>query len=438
MPWKVRELMSERMDFVMRLKNGERMTDLCQEFGISRKTGYKFWERFTRAGESGLGDASRARRGLAHKTPQAVEELLVAARREHHTWGGRKLKKVLGDKHPGVTLPSPTTIAAILKRHGLVEARRRKRRPSRYEGRLTVPSGPNDVWAADYKGHFRLGNRQYCYPLTTTDLHSRLILTIEALDGTDEEQAREVFDEAFTTYGLPSVIRTDNGTPFASAGGLAGLTRLSAYWLRLGIRHERTEPAHPEQNGCHERMHRTLKAETTRPARKNLLQQQERFDEFRREFNEDRPHDALDMKRPLEVYHPSERRLLKPLPGLEYPLHDDVLTVGRGGHIRLPRGRQIFLSYALVYQEVGLREELDGRWLVTFASLDLGHYDPRAGTFEPSDPRKVGCGDAGLWTSQGACPQALDSLRLSADGQPPPAHIPTAATATAEPVPPTG
>jgi len=436
-PWKVRELMSERMDFVTRLKNGERMTDLCQEFGISRKTGYKFWERFARAGESGLGDVSRARKSIAHKTPQAVEELLVAARRKQSSWGGRKLKDVLSKKHPGVALPSPTTIAAILKRHGLVEARKRRRLPSRYEGRLTVPSGPNDVWAADYKGQFRLGNRQYCYPLTATDLHSRLILAVEALDATDEEQARAVFEEVFATYGLPSVIRTDNGTPFASAAALAGLTRLSAYWLRLGIRHERTEPAHPEQNGCHERMHRTLKAETTRPARSNLLQQQERFDEFQREFNEERPHEALEMKRPAEVYRSSERPLPQPLPELTYPLHDDVLTVGRSGHIRLPRARHVFLSYALVQQEVGLREEMDGRWLVTFASLDLGHYDPRVGTFEPRDPRKVGCGDAGLWTSQGACPQALDSLRPSADGQPPPAHIPTAATAT-EPVPPTG
>jgi putative transposase len=294
------------------------------------------------------------------------------------------------------------------------------------------------VWAADYKGQFRLGNREYCYPLTATDLHSRLILAVEALDGTDEEQAREVFEETFTKYGLPSVIRTDNGTPFASAGALAGLTRLSAYWLRLGIRHERTEPAHPEQNGCHERMHRTLKAETTRPARNNLLQQQERFDEFQREFNEERPHDALEMKRPAEIYRPSERRLPRPLPEPAYPLHDDVLTVSRAGHIRLPRGRQVFLSYALVQQQVGLREEADGRWLVTFASLDLGHYDPRTGRFDPCDPRKVGCGDAGLWTSQGACPQALDSLRPSEDGQPPPAHITTAATATTEPVPPTG
>jgi transposase InsO family protein len=385
-PWKVIDPMTERMQFVMRLKNGERMTDVCQEFGISRKTGYKFWERFQREGVRALEDSSRARKRLSHKTPRAIEELLVEARKAHKTWGGRKIRAVLALEQPGVVLPSATTISAILKKHGLVQERKRRRQPSRYEGKLTVAQGPNDVWAADYKGQFRLGNREYCYPLTASDLHSRLLLAVEALDGTDEEQARAVFEEVFKVYGLPLVIRTDNGTPFASAGALAGLTRLSALWLRLGIRHERTEPAHPEQNGCHERMHRTLKAETTRPARGNLMQQQERFDEFRQEFNEKRPHEALEMKRPSEVYQPSDRPFMQPLPELNYPLHDDVLTVSRGGHIRLPRGRTVFLSYALVHQSVGLREQDDGRWLVTFASLDLGNYDPRVGTFEPIGP----------------------------------------------------
>ena len=429
MPWNVRDPMSERLQFMIRLEKGERMTDLCQEFGISRKTGYKFWERYKHQGANALGDASRARKRIAHKTAAAMEALVVEARKGHDTWGGRKLREVLGREQPGVQVPSASTIASILKRNGLVQPRKRRRRPSRYEGALTAPTKPNEVWATDYKGQFRLGNHEYCYPLTASDLQSRFILGIEALDGTDEEQAQAVFEELFTTYGLPSVIRSDNGTPFASAAALAGLTRLSAYWLRLGIQHQRTEPAHPEQNGSHERMHRTLKAETTRPARSNLMQQQERFDEFRQVFNEERPHEALEMKRPAEVYRPSERQLPSPLPELLYPLHDDVLTVNRSGHIRLPRLRTIFLSYALVHQKVGVREQDDGRWLITFASLDLGHYDPRTGTFEPLD-RKVGCGDAGLGASQSACPQALDSLR-----RPEAVHIPTAATAT-EPVPP--
>jgi transposase InsO family protein len=382
-PWKVSRPVTERMEFLSRLGKGERMVDLCSEFGISRKTGYKFWDRFKRAGARALEDQSRARKTIAHKTPEAVEQLLVEGRKAHPSWGGRKLKDVLEGDHPGVVFPSAGTVAAILKRHGLVQERKRRSPPSRYTGRLTVPQGPNEVWGADYKGQFRLGNREYCYPLTATDLHSRFILAIEAFDSTDEEQARAAFEDVFNKQGLPQVIRTDNGTPFSAARALAGLTPLSALWLRLGIRHERIEPGHPEQNGQHERMHRTLKAETTRPARNNLMQQQERFDAFRQEFNERRPHEALGMKRPAEIYQPSTRPLPKPLPELEYRLHDDTLVVGRGGHIRLPRGRQVFLSASLTGHTVGLREQADGRWLVTFVNLDLGNYDPRVGTFEP-------------------------------------------------------
>jgi transposase InsO family protein len=383
-PWKVSHLMSERMDLVLRLAKGERMTELCQEFGISRKTGHKFWQRYKEKGVRGLEDESRAPKRVARRTPSEVEKVLVEARKKHPTWGGRKLKEVLESKQQ-VKLPSAGTIAAVLKRHGLVKQRKRWRRPSTYVGALTQPQTPNEVWAVDYKGQFRLGNGRYCYPLTTSDLCSRYLLTTEALDSTDEASAREVFEQTFREYGLPVVIRSDNGTPFASKG-LAGLTKLSAWWHRLGIKHQRTEPAHPEQNGSHERMHRTLKAETTRPARHNSLQQQERFDEFRKEFNEERPHEALEMKRPAEVYRPSERQYPATLPELTYPLHDDVLVVNGAGHIRLPRGRSVFLSYALSGQPVGLREQEDGRWLVTFVALDLGRYDARTGDFEPDRP----------------------------------------------------
>jgi putative transposase len=235
----------------------------------------------------------------------------------------------------------------------------------------------------DYKGQFRLGNRQYCYPLTTSDLFSRFLLTVESLDGTDEEEARPVFEEAFRCYGLPLEIRSDNGSPFASQG-LLGLTRLSVWWMRLGIVLQRIAPGHPEENAEHERMHRTLKAETTRPAGQNSLQQQERFDSFRDEYNEDRPHEALGGKTPGSVYQPSPRPFPEKLPEPAYPLHDDTLLVDRSGHIRLPRSRQVFVSMALVGQLVGLRELDDGRWLVSFLDHDLGYYDPRQGTFTPN------------------------------------------------------
>jgi transposase InsO family protein len=376
--------MTERMLFVTRLAKGERMTELCREFGISRKTGYKFWKRFERHGVEALRDESRAPARVARKTSEAIEQLLLEARKAHSSWGGKKLKDVLEREQPGLKLPAVSTIAAILKRAGLVSGRKYRRRPAiAGAGALTAAQEPNHVWAADYKGQFRLGNREYCYPLTASDLFSRFVLAIEGLDGTDEEQARAVFEDIFRKYGLPLVLRTDNGPPFASQG-LAGLTRLSAWWLRLGVRHERIAPGHPEQNGQHERMHRTLKAETTRPARANVMQQQERFDEFRNEFNEKRPHEAIDMKRPADVYRPSPRPAPAELPELHYPLHDDTLVVTRCGHLRLPRGRMVFLSRALALEPVGLREQDDGRWLVTFMTLDLGNYDPRSGAFEPS------------------------------------------------------
>jgi transposase InsO family protein len=383
-PWKVSDPMSERMDLVSRLQKGERMTDLCLELGISRKTGYKFWERYKKQGPRGLLDGSRAPKRVARRTASEMEQVLVDARRKHPSWGGRKLKDML-ERNGVVTVPSAGTIAAVLKRHGLVTPRRLRRRPEVFRGVLSQPQAPNEVWGVDYKGQFRLGNRQYCYPLTTSDLCSRFLLATEALDGTDEEAAREVFEEVFEEYGLPDWIRSDNGSPFASQG-LAGLTKLSAWWMRLEIKHQRIKPAHPQENGCHERMHRTLKAETTRPARQNSLQQQERFDAFRQEFNHDRPHEALGMKRPAEVYRPSERRKPRVLLEPSYPLHDDVLLVNASGHIRVPRRGTVFLSYALAGQPVGIREQDGGRWLVTFMTLDLGEYDAQTRRFEAAVP----------------------------------------------------
>jgi putative transposase len=235
----------------------------------------------------------------------------------------------------------------------------------------------------DYKGQFRLGNREYCYPLTTSDLFSRFLLTLESLDATDGEQARPVFEDAFRLYGLPLEIRSDNGPPFASKG-LFGLSRLSVWWMRLGITHQRIQPGHPEQNGQHERMHRTLKAETTRPAKETSLQQQERFDAFREEYNNDRPHESLGGKTPASIYKPSARPFPEKLPEPTYPLHDDVLRVDRSGHIRMTMSRQAFVSEALAGQLVGLREQDDGLWLVSFLDKDLGHYAPKQGHFKPS------------------------------------------------------
>ena len=385
MPWRVSHQVNERMQFVARLAKAERMTDLCLEFGISRKTGHKIWARYQEQGLAGLEDQSRARKRIAHRTDAATQAAVVEVRRAHTTWGGRKVRDWLRANQPEVRWPAPSTINDILKRHGLVKPggqRRRKPGPAG-RGQLRTAELPNDVWCTDYKGQFRLGNREYCYPLTTSDLLSRYLVTLESLDGTDEEQARPVFEEAFRKHGMPLRMRSDNGPPFASQA-LFGLTKLSAWWLRLGIAHERIEPGHPEQNGQHERMHRTLKAETTRPARHTSLQQQERFDEFREEYNNDRPHEALDGKTPDKLYSPSPRPYPEKLTDPIYPLHDDTLMVDRSGHIRLFRGRSTFLTSALAGQLVGLRERDDGRWLVTFVQTDLGIYDPSDGRFCPA------------------------------------------------------
>jgi putative transposase len=365
-----------RAEFMQRLAAGERMTDLCREYGISRKTGHKFKQRFDKLGAAGLADRSRAPKVVPHKTAPEVEELVVAERLEHPTWGPKKLKEVL-ERRLERPFPSSATIGDILARRGMVQRRKRRRWERRHPlpTTLRTAAAPNDVWCIDYKGQFRLGDSNYCYPLTITDQFSRYILGCEGMGAISDDEACDVCEEVFRTYGLPVAIRSDNGVPFASTG-LAHLTRLSVFWLRLGIALERIRPAHPEENGRHERMHRTLKFETARPARANLLQQQERFDDFVDEFNRRRPHEALGMKCPADVYEPSRRSFPDPLPTPRYLAYDDVLRVNCNGQIYIAGIGQVALNRALAGEEVGIREERDGRWLVTFADLDLGHVHP--------------------------------------------------------------
>lgn len=370
MPWRASTPVDLRIEFMKRVMGGERVTDLCREYGISRKTGDKFKQRFKRLGAAGLQDGSRAPKVIPHRTPPEVVEIIVAERKRHPSWGPKKRKDVL-ERRLGSSLPAASTVGDILVRNGLVEPRKCRPRGRAHPTALREAMAPNDVWCIDYKGQFRLGDRTLCYPLTLTDQFSRYLLACEGMGAISDEAAREVCEEVFRANGLPVVIRSDNGPPFASTG-LAGLTKLSAYWMRLGIVLERIRPAHPEENGRHERMHRTLKFETARPARGNLLQQQERFDEFVEEFNHERPHEALEMQRPAEVYSRSQREYPSSLPEPEYPQHDDVLRVTLDGNIRFGR-RQIYLCAALAALPVGVREEPDGRWVVTFMDLDLGH-----------------------------------------------------------------
>lgn len=384
MPWKETCHVNERMHFVLRLGKGERMTDLCKEFGISRKTGHKIWKRYQERGPTALEDQSRAPKSIPHRTSLEIRELLVAAKKEHPTWGPRKLRAWLKAKHQGVKLPSSTTIGGILKQEGLVQQRRHRRGKGTAKPTfLSQPAGPNEVWCADFKGQFRLGSGEHCYPLTITDCFSRYLLACVALEGTKAGPAQAVFEETFQQYGMPAVIRTDNGVPFSTTG-LAGLSELSSWWMRLGVRPERIEPGHPEQNGQHERMHLTLKTETTRPAGANMLQQQERFDCFQEEFNNERPHEALGQCPPATVYKPSERTYGDALREPDYPLHDLVVTVSAIGTVSLPGRRCYYVAKALAGQPLGLREVEVGRWLVSFMDLELGYLENDVG-FDAAD-----------------------------------------------------
>jgi putative transposase len=301
--------MDERLRFVARILEGEKMAPLCAEFGISRKTGYKIYDRYKDCGLEALTDRSRRPHRQANRLPAPVEATIVRLKREYPGWGAPKIREKLRKQAvmPANQLPAISTVHAVLDRHGLVKRRRRRRGAAPVPLSLSQPQTPNALWCADYKGEFLLGNRRYCYPLTITDYASRYLLTCEALATTQERFAFTVFERTFKEFGLPQAIRTDNGVPFASPTALYRLSKLSVWWLRLGIQIERIQPGHPQQNGRHERMHLTLKKEATKPAAANVLQQHMRFDAFLERFNQERPHQALGMKVPADLYHRSAR-----------------------------------------------------------------------------------------------------------------------------------
>jgi transposase InsO family protein len=287
-----------------------------------------------------------------------------------------------------VRFPAQSTISRILLREGLVDPRKRKLRVPPHTAPLAHADRPNSVWCADFKGQFRLGNGRYCYPLTISDAHSRFVIACQGLDGTKSGPATEVFEAAFREFGLPLAIRTDNGTPFVSAQSLRGLSHLSVWWRRLGIVHERIEPGHPEQNGVHERMHRTLKQATTRPAAANMLQQQERFDRFVNEFNHVRPHEALDDNTPASLYRASATPFPDELAAPSYPLHDFDCLVYASGKIHVPSDPHgdVFVGRVLAGQRVGLRELAHAQWLVSFLDLDLGIIEAGKSGLQPLHP----------------------------------------------------
>jgi putative transposase len=380
MPWKECNVVEERLRFIARLLDGEKMAGLCREFGISRKTGYKIYNRYKDCGIDGLTDRSRRPYRQASQLPMQIEKLIVGLKKEYPHWGAPKIREKLRRLYPDIHCPAISTVHAVLDRHGLVKRRKRKRNKACGTA-LAHVTDPNELWCADYKGEFMLADRRYCYPLTITDYASRYLLTCDALSTTKEVYAFSVFERAFKDFGLPKAIRTDNGVPFSSPNALYGLSKLSVWWLRLGINIERIKPGHPEQNGRHERMHLTLKKEATKPAAENFLVQQARFDNFIDYYNTERPHQALNMKMPAELYKKSPRPY-QGLGDLDYPFHDRAALVTNCGRICYKR-RKINVSTVFAGQLLGVKQVTNSVWLVSFMHYDLGYFDAETVRLEP-------------------------------------------------------
>jgi transposase InsO family protein len=366
--------MSERVKFIgAYLEHEANFSDLCLDFGISRKTGYKWVRRYEASGAAALEESSRAPHSHPNAVVADVVQMILTIRRRHPRWGPRKVRVVLKRQQPRVALPAASTIGDILKRNGLVRPRRRVRRSSPYVDRLRQYDAPNAVWCGDFKGCFSIGSvrgGERCHPLTISDGYSRFLLRCRGLRRPLTQHARRVFESAFCEYGLPRAIRTDNGPPFSTLAP-GGLSRLSVWWIRLGIRPERIMPGRPEQNGRHERMHRTLKAETARPPRSSFKAQQRAFDRFQVEYNQERPHEALGQEVPASLYRPSLRPYPRVLPEPEYPRHFETRVAYPNGVITFGT-TQWYVSNCLAGERIGLEPCDDGRWRVHFGWVPIG------------------------------------------------------------------
>lgn len=382
MPWSELSPMELRRRFIGEVQTErEPFADVCRRYGISRKTGYKWQARFEEGGRESLVDRPPIAKRPPHALPLEVETLVLWARELHPHWGPKKLRWLLESALPEEGLPAVSTIGGVLKRHGLVKSPTRRRRGHvvPYPFSLRPAAAPNDVWTADFKGDFSLRNGERCYPFTLEDYVSRYLLRCDAMRATLRIEVQAALTRAFLEYGLPSILRTDNGVPFVGTGAIAGLSELSVWLMRLGIWVERTRRASPQDNGRHERMHRTLKAQTCSPPGTNAMHQQRAFDAFLREYNEERPHEALAFDTPAQRYCSSSRTFPPRLPEVQYSLGTDVRRVSHGGGLHW-RGHYVFLTKSLAGQNVGLTLE-DGRhWLIRFGQMPLAYLDDETAT----------------------------------------------------------
>ena len=382
MPWQETLLMDQRVQFIADYQRDVfDVADLARRFGISRKTVYKWIARYEAAGPTGLVDRSRRPAHSPNATPAAIVAALVELRQHHPTWGAKKIRKILATREPTWTLPARSTVCDLLDRAGLVTSSRRRSVPAHPSRPLVAMTAANGTWTADFKGQFKTRNGRYCYPLTVVDGFSRYLLACQGLLSTSIALARPIFLRLFQEYGLPAIMRTDNGVPFATTA-LGRLSTLSVWWIRLGIVPERIALGHPEQNGSHEQFHSVLKAATTRPPAPHAAAQQRRFGRFCREYNQERPHEALHDDVPARHYQPSPRPLPARLPPLEYPSHVEIRRVSTIGQVSWA-GAPLFLSEALAGEAVAFEEIDDGLWTIRFASVVLGRFDERQRCLQP-------------------------------------------------------
>ena len=376
MPWQETDAMDQRCRFAVTYLSGQfEMSELCKHFGISRPTGYKWVKRYRSKGMLGLQELSRAAHHCPHRMSADAQRWLLAERCAHMRWGPRKLLKRYRNRYPLRKAPSRTAVAELLRRHGLSEPRKRRAARHTGGGRAACVDQPNALWTIDFKGQFRLGDQRWCYPLTVMDRASRFLLDCHAQPCISGVSVRQRMQQLFQCYGLPQAIHSDNGPPFA-ATSLTGLSQLSVYWLKLGIALHRSRPGCPQDNGAHERMHRTLKAETARPPCANLRAQQHRFRRFQSEYNQERPHEALNDQTPAQLYRPSLRPYPSRLQPPHYPGHFHVRRVRTDGSIKW-LGQLLFVSSALCAEHLGLEEVDDGLWSIWFINHLLGRLDVR-------------------------------------------------------------
>src|SRR5271170_563150 len=383
MPWKESRIVDQRLQFLSSYQKEEMsVSDLCREFGVSRPTGYRWINRYKEVGPEGLLDLSSRPHSCSHATPERTENAILALRSKYPSWAARKLKARMEQLDPDAAWPAASTFGNILRRAGLTSPKRKKRRTTPYSEPFSEVTAPNQLWCMDFKGYFSTGDGTRCDPFTITDAHSRYLIRCQTVSRMDFDQVRAVCEAAMREYGMPLRIRTDNGAPFAGVG-LLGLSKLSLGWMKLGIVHERIQPGCPQQNGRHERMHRTLKEDTAKPPAGTVTAQQKKFDRFRLVFNHERPHEALANETPGSIYVPSTRLLPSRIASFQYPRSFQTRRVNNSGDISWHKGR-VFVSEVFRNEEIGLEQMDEDVHRVFFCNTELGEFNSSEMRFRPA------------------------------------------------------